>query len=107
MGRKCSVFGCNSNFDSKRRGKRGKKCGKNKSAYVKVFRFPPTLKESKIWVKRLPNDDLKVGDITKNVVVCVKHWRHLIGEVLKRNCSYEKSLWRASCAKHTSGFIFC
>ena len=76
MPRKCSVFGCKSNFASKQKGKRGKKSAKNKPAkkYVKVFRFPTSLKERKIWVKCLPNDDLKASDITNNMVVCVKHW---------------------------------
>jgi hypothetical protein len=57
MPRKCSVYGCTSNYDS--------------GAKTTVFRFPADENEMQRWIKNLPNRNFVW---TPDTVVCVKHW---------------------------------
>ena len=63
MGKKCKVWNC---FVGQ------PKCEEKYS----VFGFPKdNLEEFKLWLRALPNKNLKPEDITKNNGVCAKHWK--------------------------------
>ena len=59
MGRKCTVYGCNSGYLT---------CKEK----VTVYKFPTDPIENKKWVDALPNKDIKN---TKNLGVCSKHFK--------------------------------
>ena len=56
--RKCCVGNCKSNYDTE-------------SEYVSSHKFPSDKDERQRWLDALPN---VVTKVTKNTVVCVKHW---------------------------------
>ena len=58
MVNKCCVGGCRSNYESQ-------------DVKIKTFRFPTDEKSKQAWYNALPN---KMENITRNMVVCIKHW---------------------------------
>ena len=58
MVRKCCVGGCKSNYDTE-------------SEYVSAHGFPSNEEERQRWLDVLPN---VVEKVTRDTVVCVKHW---------------------------------
>ena len=61
---KCSVYGCASNYATKK----GETEEKEK---VRLFRFPDDSTERKTWIKSLPNADFVY---TESKRVCENHW---------------------------------
>ena len=57
MGRSCCVTNCSSNYDD--------------NNYVPCYRLPKDPKLLEVWLKAIPRDNTPV---TKNTVVCIKHW---------------------------------
>lgn len=60
MGRKCSVYGCNSGYDSQQQTQK-----------VTVYKFPDDEEECRKWVICLPN---KISKVTKWMGICALHW---------------------------------
>lgn len=63
MGKKCCVYGCKTNYKSKKSSSDVPK--------VPVFRFPTEEVEKEAWILAIPNDQLRVS---KESVVCEVHW---------------------------------
>ena len=62
MVNKCCVPGCRSNYKSIKKGVLFESCT--------VFSFPKNESHRKEWIRRIPRD----LTITKNTVVCIKHF---------------------------------
>ena len=60
MPRKCCVFDCNTNYDSKRNTQK-----------LSVYRLPSDENEREAWIRAVPNANLTVS---KNTVICELHW---------------------------------
>ena len=60
---KCSVIGCNNNFDAQK--------GETSRPKVTLFRFPTDKVERNVWIKCLPNSDFWWTDSER---VCIEHW---------------------------------
>ena len=65
MGRKCSVFGCSSKYDSKKFAESGEK--------TSVYSFPSDNDECREWLRRLPNI-IHLENVTGNMGVCSLHF---------------------------------
>ena len=63
MPRKCCVYACKTNYDSK-------KCSATSSCEkIPMFRLPSDKEEKNKWIQAVPNADLT---ISSNTVICVK-----------------------------------
>ena len=77
MGKKCCVYGCDTNYASAKKRKKehnheGENCDINISeSKIAVYRFPKDEDERERWVKVIPNANLKV---TNDTVICEEHW---------------------------------
>ena len=60
MGRKCSVYGCSSGYNSEDPAKK-----------VSIYKFPGDEEECRQWVTCLPN---KIQSVTKFMGICALHW---------------------------------
>ena len=67
MGRKCSVYKCDSNYDKKMKN------GTEKQR-VPVFGFPADRHECEQWIRALPNCNITPETITNNMGICALHW---------------------------------
>ena len=56
----CLVYGCKSNNNNK-----------DKTDYVKIFKFPEESERRAEWIRKIPNRNLIVS---KNSRVCIKHF---------------------------------
>ena len=65
MVRKCSVYGCKTNYVSKQGGESSKP--------TTIYGFPTNPEQRAQWVASLPNQ-MAVADVTKNMGVCAKHF---------------------------------
>ncbi len=64
MGRKCSVTGCASNYDSTVEA----------TGHFHTFGFPSDATLSKLWLDKIPRADLQDENITENTCVCQLHF---------------------------------
>ena len=62
MGKKCCVYGCQTNFKLRNGSSEDK---------LSVYRFPTDEDEKRAWISAIPNDKLVVS---KDSVVCALHW---------------------------------
>ena len=69
MGKKCCVFGCKTNYVSKKVEVAVET--KENDDNISVYRFPKDHAERERWINSIPNKSLKVNDDT---VVCRLHW---------------------------------
>lgn len=72
MGRTCKAFDCTGGYLSER-----KEASKNNVKYsLKIFGFPSDKEQCEIWIRALPNTEIRVEDVYKNnnIGVCERHW---------------------------------
>ena len=65
MGRKCSVFNCRTGFVTK---------GETENPGVSLYRFPTDKAQCQSWIDVLPNKNITVENVTRNMAVCALHW---------------------------------
>ena len=65
---KCCVYGCKSNYEVRTKEFKSKNI---KLPHIPVFTFPKNDDLREEWIRKIPNQDLKV---TKNSRVCIKHF---------------------------------
>ena len=66
MTKKCCIPGCRSNYAPSKKQKQDK-------GHTKVFRLPRKSDELELWKRSLPYNCKKLT-ITKDSLICVKHW---------------------------------
>ena len=79
MGKKCCVYGCDTNYTSKKKRKKenSKVEGENSDiedineSKIAVYRLPKDEDEREWWLKAIPNANIKVS---KDTVICEEHW---------------------------------
>ena len=66
MPRKCSIIGCRGNYNKRK--------GETDDNKVSVFRFPKDTQRRAEWLRKIPQGNLHLDEITDDMVICEKHF---------------------------------
>ena len=71
MPMKCTVWGCRTGYKPRKHDEI-----KTEETQVKhhLYQFPKDLDECQDWLSALPNTNLKLNNVTKNMAICSLHW---------------------------------